>query len=211
MNEVKSKKRVKTKAEHYFTEKPTSKYVAYAIEAVLRGKRLKFKTASGMFSPQRIDKGTELLINSAIIDTGWSVLDLGCGYGPVGIAIKKAFPSATVVMSDINERAVAVAKENAEINKVTVDVRQSEVFSKFKDAEKFDTILLNPPQTAGKKVCFQMIEESIKHLKKDGLLQMVARHKKGGKSLSEKMEDVFGNVEESAKRSGYRIYVSKRV
>jgi 16S rRNA (guanine1207-N2)-methyltransferase len=75
----------------------------------------------------------------------------------------------------------------------------------------FDTILLNPPQTAGKKLCFELIEESKAHLKKDGLLQLVARHNKGGKDLSKKMLEVFGNVEPTAKEAGFRVYVSKRL
>ncbi len=74
---------------------------------------------------------------------------------------------------------------------------------------KFDTILLNPPQTAGKDVCFEMISKAPNFLKENGLLQIVARHKKGGKALSEKMNSVFCNVKDISKKSGYRIYVSK--
>jgi len=74
---------------------------------------------------------------------------------------------------------------------------------------KFDVILLNPPQTAGRKLCFRMIEESRKYLKKGGSLQLVARHNKGGRVLSEKMEEVFGNLETIARKGGYRVYVSR--
>ncbi|MCK5139036.1 MAG: extracellular solute-binding protein [Thermodesulfovibrionia bacterium] len=79
--------------------------------------------------------------------------------------------------------------------------------SKIKD--KFNTILVNPPQTAGKEICFQIIDNAKNHLKERGLLQLVARHNKGGSVLEKRMNQVFGNVEQVAKGSGYRIYVSE--
>jgi len=84
------------------------------------------------------------------------------------------------------------------------------VSDKFKKIEgKFDTILVNPPQTAGKQLCFEMIEKSKEFLKKTGTLQLVARHNKGGKTLSLKMQEVFGNVKDIAKKSGYRVYLTQ--
>jgi len=200
---------VRPKPEHYFTKKPASKLIYTDIDAFLRGRKIKIKTASGIFSQHRADKGTELLIDSAVIAGRWDVLDLGCGYGIVGIALKKAFPELVLVMSDINERAVLLAKENADANKIEAEVVQSDIFENLR-SRKFDAILLNPPQTAGKKICIAMIEQSRDHLKNDGLLQVVARHKKGGKSLSEVMEKTFGNLAVIAKRSGYRVYVSRK-
>jgi 16S rRNA G1207 methylase RsmC len=126
----------------------------------------------------------------------------------VGIAIAKAFPSSEIVMTDINSRAVALARMNKKIHKLdNVSVLQGDMFEKVNG--KFDAILLNPPQTAGKELCFRMIESSRDFLKEGGALQVVARHNKGGKSLSEKMKDVFGNVEGIAIKSGYRIYLSR--
>jgi 16S rRNA G1207 methylase RsmC len=75
--------------------------------------------------------------------------------------------------------------------------------------KKFDVILLNPPQTAGKETCFDMIEGAKEHLKKGGTLQLVARHQKGGRALSEKMKEVFGNVGVLNRKGGYRVYCSK--
>ena len=74
----------------------------------------------------------------------------------------------------------------------------------------FDTILLNPPQKAGKDVCFRMIEEAPNHLKEDGTLQIVATHNKGGKTLAKKMEEVFGNVDSIVKKGGVRVYLSRK-
>lgn len=195
-------------SDHYFSEKPKSRLKTKEIEAVLRGKCIKLLSGSGVFSIKKVDKGSELLINSAIIESGWRVLDLGCGYGVVGIAVKKSEPSIELVLSDVNIRAVRLAKDNLKLNKVEGLAVAGSSFAKV--TGEFDTILLNPPQTAGKDVCFEMIETSRKFLVSGGLLQIVARHTKGGNSLSKKMEEVFGNVDVISKKSGYWIYVSKR-
>ncbi|MBI5065239.1 class I SAM-dependent methyltransferase [Candidatus Woesearchaeota archaeon] len=190
--------------EHYYTEKPTSKIKEQLITDFLRGKELTFTTASGLFSPKKIDEGTKLLIENAIIQPNWKILDLGCGYGPVGIALKKSFPNTEVTLLDINERALVYSKKNAEQNKVEVNV------IKNLSEEKFNTILLNPPQSAGKETCFDLITSSEKYLIRGGLLQMVARHNKGGKVLENKMKELFGNVRSFAKQGGYRIYISEK-
>jgi len=115
---------------------------------------------------------------------------------------------ADVLLTDINERAIYLAKKNILLNGVKADARASDLFSGI--PEKFDTILLNPPQSAGKKLCFQMIEKSKEHLNKEGLLQLVARPRKGGKTLAGKMKEVFGNVEVIAKGAGFSVYASKK-
>ena len=136
------------------------------------------------------------------------ILDLGCGYGAVGIAISRAFPESQVLMSDINERAVQISQENARLNKSNAKAVKSDVFENLHRA--FDCILLNPPQSAGKNLCFRMIEESFEHLNAGGSFQLVARHKKGGRTLSEKMHEVFGNCKAIAKSKGFRIYYSEK-
>jgi len=137
------------------------------------------------------------------------VLDLGCGIGVIGISVKLLYPKTKVLLSDINERAIMLSKKNIENLKLeNIDAIKSDIFSDIK--KEFDAILVNPPQTAGKEVCFKIIEESLNHLKEKGLLQLVARHKKGGLSLKEKMLSVFGNVRETAKESGFRVYVSEK-
>jgi len=194
--------------EHYYSEKQTSKLRIKEIGVSLRGNNLRFCTGSGVFSIGKIDKGTTLLIEKSIIKQDWSILDLGCGYGAVGISIAKAFPSTSIVMADINERAVGLSKMNVKLNQtINITTIQSNLYDKIQ--ERFNAILTNPPQTAGKKVCFEIIEKARSHLKEGGLLQLVARHKKGGKALEKKMKEVFGNVEDIGKKSGYRVYVSK--
>ncbi len=196
--------------EHYYIEKPKSRLIINKISVFLRNKRFEFFTATGIFSKKKIDLGTELLINDCIIKENWDVLDFGCGYGAVGIVIKRLFPKNNVFMTDINQRAINISNKNAKLNNVDVQIKQGNLFEAFQD-ETFDTILLNPPQTAGKEICFKMIEESKQYLKNNGLLQIVARHNKGGSVLEKKMNEVFSNVKTISKKSGYRIYISSRL
>jgi 16S rRNA G1207 methylase RsmC len=195
-------------AEHYYSEEQKSELKLRKISARLRGIEIEMWTGAGVFSPKKVDKGSELLANDCIMEDKWRVLDLGCGYGAVGIAAAKAFPSSEVVMTDINKRAVRIAKMNIRLHRLkNASAVQGDMYQKAEG--KFDTILLNPPQTAGKEICFRMIELAKEHLKKGGLLQIVARHNKGGKTLSEKMKETFGSVEEISKKSGYRIYAAR--
>ena len=136
------------------------------------------------------------------------ILDLGCGYGPVGVLAGKKCPSCTIVLTEVNERALVCAKKNIKLNNIkNAKVKQSFYFSGLK-GDMFDVILLNPPQSAGLDVCYTLIEGSIDHLNVGGSLQMVARRRKGGERLSEKMKEVFGNLEVLGKKSGYWVYKS---
>jgi len=194
--------------QHYYSEKPTSELKLKKIKAILREKEFEFYTGSGVFSPKRVDPATILLINKSVVKEEDKVLDLCAGYGPVGIAIKKIFPKADVYLTDVNKRAIHLAKKNARLNKVKVTVKSGDLYVPYKD-EKFDVILVNPPMAAGRKICFKIIEDAKKHLKKDGTLQLVARHQKGGKQLEKKMQEVFGDTEVLSKKSGFRVYLSK--
>ncbi len=194
--------------EHYFSKKPESRLKIKLTRDVLRNKEIKFYTASGLFSTNKVDKGSELLINKSIIKDNDKILDLGCGYGIIGLSLKLSFPKIKIIFSDINERAIQTTKDNLKLHNVKAEVIQSDGFENIN--EKFDIILLNPPQTAGKQVCFKLIEDSKNYLEENGTLQLVARHNKGGKELSKKMLEVFKNVKETAKSSGYRIYLSRK-
>jgi len=193
-------------AEHYYSAKQTSRFDVRKISAVLKGEKFEFYTSPGVFSKDKIDNGTYILIENAEVREKSKLLDLGCGYGAVGIVFAK-IKKCGVVMSDANERAVKLAGMNLKLNDVDADVRVSDVFSNI--PEKFDVILLNPPQTAGKEVCFRMIEQSKEHLNENGTLQLVARPKKGGETLAQKMLKVFGNAYEIAKGAGFKVYLSR--
>ncbi len=193
----------------YYEKKQTSKFRIKEITPALRGMIFTFHTAGGIFSAERIDPGTKLLVDSCIMEDGWTVLDMGCGYGVVGIVIKKVYPHGDVFMVDVNERAIALAEQNAAINGVQPHIRQGNLFEPLGEMQ-FDTILLNPPYIAGRKLIFIMLTESQKHLKKGGLLQVVARHQKGGKTIAAKMKEMFGNVLDHARKGGYHVYVSRK-
>ena len=195
--------------DHYYSENPESELKIIEINDTVFNKKIKIKSASGLFSKDHIDKGSKLLIENAIIEHNSSLLDLGCGYGIVGIAISKEYNIKNIMFSDINNRATQITRLNCQELKIeNFKVRKSNGFDSIKDS--FDTILLNPPQTAGKETCFKMISDSISHINKNGTLQIVARHNKGGKTLSLKMEDIFGNVKSLIKTGGWRIYLSKK-
>ena len=193
---------------HYYDEQPSGPLMQSDVLVRLFGKEYRFTTASGLFSKGHVDVATRLLIERCVLDNAHEVLDLGCGWGVVGIMLKLRHSELEVTCSDINSRALAMTKKNARRLDASVAVVQSDI---FKDIDKtFDTILTNPPYVAGRAVCFRFIEQSHDHLRRGGTLQLVARHNKGGKVLSQKMEDVFGNVEPVAISSGFRIYLSKK-
>jgi 16S rRNA (guanine1207-N2)-methyltransferase len=175
----------------------------------LRGCELKFLTASGIFSVKQIDFGTRLLADNAIVHSRDVVLDLGCGYGAIGISVKKSVPSADVYLSDVNKRAVAYAGKNCAMNKAHCKLLNSDLFShQDLKGKLFNAILTNPPFSAGKSVCAEFIKESYLHLSIDGSLQLVAMHNKGGSSLKKIMFATFGNASDSCKKAGFRVYIS---
>ncbi|OOC47680.1 SAM-dependent methyltransferase [Thermosipho sp. 1223] len=195
--------------EHYYTEKPTSKLKVREIVFTLKnGHIYKFKSPSGVYSFGKIDKATKILIENVNIGSG-KVLDLGCGYGVIGITLKKENPNIDLYMSDINERAVEFAKINAKNNNVNAVVKQGYLFEVWQ-GEKFDHIISNPPIVAGKKVWMELIEKSKEHLNLNGTLQLVAYHNKGGKRIREYMRNIFGNVKELCKEGGIRVYYSEK-
>lgn len=200
---------VENKSEHYYTENPTSELVLFKNEFIIKKirKQISFYSASGVFGIKKVDKGSELLINKAYIKAGQKVLDLGCGYGIIGVSIKLIEPTTEIIFSDINNRALDITKKNLSLNNVQGKVIHSDGFNNIN--EKFDVILLNPPQTAGKDLCLKLIRESKDHLNKKGSLQFVARHKKGGETLAIYMKEVFNNIKELGKGSGFRVYYSE--
>lgn len=189
---------------HYYDEEQLGPLRPQQVSFSVLGRSFSVTTGSGTFSKDGLDKATSLLIESCDLRGDERVLDLGCGWGAVGIALKTVHKDVSVVMSDVNKRAVMLAKQNLEKNGIEADVRVSFAFEKI--PESFNVILTNPPYAAGRKVCYQFIEESFAHLEKNGAFLLVARHQKGGKMLEAKIEDIFGNVETLAKKGGFRVY-----
>jgi 16S rRNA G1207 methylase RsmC len=194
--------------EHYYTDKPKSKAKYGLIKATLRGKSFKFLTASGVFSYKKIDKGTALLAEKMIIDDNARVLDLGCGYGVLGIVAARAGRNVKAVLTEVNSRAVRLAEENLAMNNIeNAEVRKGSFYDPVA-RERFDTILCNLPMSAGLETVFRIIEGAYEHLNNEGSLQVVVR--KGSRRIEEKMLDVYGNVATLAKKGGYRVFISHR-
>ncbi|MBI4448761.1 class I SAM-dependent methyltransferase [Candidatus Woesearchaeota archaeon] len=192
--------------EHYFSSKPASAEREIVIKDRVRGNYLTLYSAPSVFSKDHIDPGSRLLAQRCKIDSSMSVLDLGCGYGIVGIAVAKAFPGVRIVATDINERACELTKRNATENGVAIDVRCGNLYDRV--PESFDAILLNPPQTAGKAVCFAMIDLGRAHLKPGGAFYLAARPAKGGKTLAARMAERIGAVDVVGRAAGYAVYRS---
>lgn len=192
---------------HYFSEKQDSEFKPYKIEVVVAGFRFDMYSAAGVFSKDELDYGSRLLIELAEVKDGSSVLDLGCGIGVVGISIAKKFKNITLTMADVNERAVDLAKMNSRLNNIKSECVNTNIYDGLA-SKKFDTILLNPPQTAGKDVCIAMIKQAKDHLNAGGSLQIVARKNKGGSTLAKVMEEHFSNVSILGRKGMFYVWKS---
>lgn len=195
---------------HYFAERPSSKPRFRLIYAQLRGIQFRFVTASGVFSKKRVDLGTRLLIESMILPEEGYVLDIGCGYGAIGIVAAALNPKLYVFMVDVNERAVKLAKKNAELNGVkNIEVKRGYLYEPVKGIS-FNCILSNPPVSAGIKVVREIISEAPKHMTNKATIQMVLRSKVVDKRLMGIFEETFGNCTILARGSGYRVLMAEK-
>ncbi len=192
--------------EHYYTESPKSKYFEYELEDLkIRGVEIKLRSATGLFSSKEIDFASEVLVNNMQLPKTGQILDLGCGYGFIGLTAAKLALKAKVILTDINRRAVDLTKKNIKLNKLkNAEARQGNAFEPV-EGETFDVILLNPPMVAGRKIVLHMIEHSITHLRPKGSLQIVARKSKGGEYLFNRMKTSFSRIDVLAKSGGFWV------
>lgn len=182
--------------EHYFAERPRAPSKVKRINAILREREFVFETDKSVFAKDYVDMGTKRLIEKVHLPDEGEVLDWGCGYGAIGIAIAATNTKLTVWMVDINERAVALAKRNAKLNKVkNVVVLKSDGFNALPKDLRFDLIITNPPIHAGKQVLVKLIREAFEWLKEGGSFWFVARTQHGAKTLQRITKEVFGNAE----------------
>ncbi|MGT2729799.1 class I SAM-dependent methyltransferase [Streptococcus phocae subsp. salmonis] len=189
-------------ANMYYDENPDSAHDIHELKVTLLDKPFVFLTDSGVFSKKMIDFGSQVLLKSLHFKEGDSLLDLGCGYGPLGISLAKV-QQVEATLVDINNRAVDLALKNAAKNQVEVNVFQSNIYENV--SGYFDHIISNPPIRAGKKVVHEIIEKSIEFLHPKGDLTIVIQKKQGAPSAKEKMNAIFGNVDIIAKDKGYYI------
>lgn len=194
---------------HYFSNRPEAAHDLRLIRQKLRGYDLEFWTDAGVFSKGGIDFGSALLIETMNIPVGARVLDVGCGYGPIGISAAKLAAEGSVLMIDVNERAAGLARKNVIQNQVqNAEVRVSDLFSEVQENE-FDRILTNPPIRAGKAVVHRIFEEAAGRLAPNGELWLVIQKKQGAPSARKKLEELFEEVDDKARDAGYRIFCCK--
>ncbi len=188
--------------EHYYKKgkggRPTEIYVN------LRGVSLSLLSPPGLFSARRLDKGTELLLEFLEVPESGKVLDVGCGYGAIGLFIKAFNPKLDVYMVDINPQAVKFAKKNAERNNLEVTVLLGDAYEPVDQLgiRGFSTIVSNPPLAAGKDVVEKIIRGAPERLEKGGSLQVVLA--KGGEWGEELFKELFRDVERKRKK-GYTL------
>lgn len=192
--------------DHYYSNQPGAAHDRRVLEATLRGKVFRFTSDAGVFSKTSIDYGSRVLIEAMDIREDAQVLDVGCGYGPMGLSAAYLASKGHVTMIDVNERAVQLAKENAKLNGIqNVTILESDLFSSVK-GKMFDVILTNPPIRAGKSTVHTIFEEALEHLNINGTLWIVIQKKQGAPSAKAKLEELFDTVEEVTKDKGYRIF-----
>ncbi|MGD6805694.1 MAG: class I SAM-dependent methyltransferase [Candidatus Bathyarchaeia archaeon] len=200
----------KSKAhDHYFTSQPSCNDKFGIVKTALRGRNFEFLTSSSVFSKRKVDLGTRVLIEAMILPQSGNVLDIGCGYGAVGISAAASNPKLQVVMTDVNMRAVRLAKQNVETNRVrNAEVRYGYLYEPV-ESMRFDCVLSNPPVSAGMDMVKAIIEGAPKVMGAGGSFQMVIRSKIGAKALPEAFCAAFGNCEVLARESGYRVLLGK--
>lgn len=193
--------------EHYFDEQPQTDHQIREIKTRFHGIDFTFTTDSGVFSKTRLDYGTELLIETVLADqpkmTG-RLVDLGCGYGPVGIVFKRAQPALDVTLCDINQRALTLARQNAKNNQVAyLTILKSDILAEV--AGPVDYILTNPPIRTGKQTVFAFYTEACEKLRPGGILYVVIQKKQGAPSSLAKLESLFADVQIIEHSAGYWI------
>lgn len=185
---------------HYFTNDENIKSEEQKTYAKINNQDFVFVTDNGVFSKKGLDFGTRTLLEN-IPQLHGLVLDFGCGYGPVGIYIKKN-NECNVDMIDINKRSLSLAKKNAILNEVQVNVFESDIYSNIE--KKYNYIISNPPIRVGKEKLYQILFDASKYLKKDGELWIVINKDQGAKSVVKDLSQKY-EVSVVAKNKGFYI------
>jgi 16S rRNA G1207 methylase RsmC len=195
--------------DHYFSAAPKSEERFGLVRTCLCGRTFEFLTASSVFSKRRIDLGTRLLIESMVLPKEGCVLDIGCGYGAVGIVAAALNPKLRVVMTDVNIRAVRLARKNMELNNIaSAEARHGKFYEPVKN-QIFNCVLSNPPVSAGMETVKAIVNGASQVLADNGTFQMVIRSKIGSKTLPAAFEEIFGNVKVLSRGSGFRVLLGQ--
>lgn len=194
--------------EHYFIDKEHSASDYFEYRDNILGYDLTLKSCDSVFSKDRIDDGTRVLLNTVdkyFDSMKGNVLDFGCGVGVIGITLKKHFKDISATMCDINATCVSLSKENCEKNNVQCDVVESNLYA---NVGTFDHIITNPPIKVGKATLFAVVSDGYDHLNIGGDITLVIRKSHGEESMKKHMQKVFGNAKILARDKGYYILQS---
>lgn len=191
----------------YFNNNPNLESEPIYFEYYYLKNIIKFKSDNGVFSKHGIDFGTNLLIKTIKLENSKKILDCGCGIGVIGLSLAKNNPDVVIDMVDVNQRAIALAKENAIVNKINnVNIFESNVYENVK--EEYDMIISNPPIRAGKQVVHSILKEGKNHLVNGGILYIVIQKKQGAESALKALRETYQTVEIITKDKGYYIIKS---
>lgn len=193
---------------HYFINDNNLKSNIKEFKINFKNQEFVFKTDNGVFSKGELDFGTNLLIKNVLKQNiSGEVLDLGCGYGPIGITLAKIL-KCKVTMIDVNKRAVHLTKMNIKENGVNdIDALVSEGYNELGD-KKFDYIISNPPIRVGKQILYDLLINAKDHLKENGKMYIVVRKEQGANSLIRDMSEHY-QVEVIDKDKGFFIILLK--
>ncbi|WP_100332782.1 class I SAM-dependent methyltransferase [Bacillus xiapuensis] len=196
---------------HYYSQTPESESNPMYWEYRLRNKLFRFKTDSGVFSKKEVDFGSRLLIESfQMPEIPGPILDVGCGYGPIGLSVAAQSSERLVHMVDVNRRALELSKENAGLNKIeNVLIYESDRLEQVTE-KGFAAILTNPPIRAGKKIVLDIFHQSFQKLASGGQLWVVIQKKQGAPSAIKELEQLFGETETVERSKGYYILKAEK-
>ena len=190
--------------DHYYTRNPQSESRPVDCTYTYRGLTLRFRTDAGVFSKGEVDTGTRLLLEALPERMAGEVLDLGCGWGVIGITVARSFPDTRVTMSDVNLRALDLSRENAAANGAQVECVESEGFAAL-GGKRFDAIITNPPIRAGKQVIYGLFVDAAKALNPGGALYLVIRKQQGAESCLAYLRTVYPRAEKLDRSGGFWV------
>ena len=190
--------------DHYYTRVPQSESKPVSCDYTYRGVPLSFQTDAGVFSRGEVDTGTRLLLEALPEELSGEILDLGCGWGVIGISIARKWPGVRVTMADVNTRALDLSRENAKRNRAEVTCVESDGMAALA-GKTFDAVVTNPPIRAGKQVIYRMFADAAKSLNPGGVLYLVIRRQQGAESCMKYLQTLYTNVEKLDKSGGFWV------